>query len=185
MNAQVDISNTVLETERLFLRPWKQDDVEDLYEYASVDGVGQMAGWTPHENIEESQQILDLFIQEKKTIALVDKESGKVIGSLGLEAIEYKYIEEKFADKKGREIGYVLCKDYWGKGLMVEAVNRVIEFTFTELGWDYLLCNHFNENHQSQSVMEKCGFQYLMDSKTETTWGEEKEGKLHLLENKR
>ena len=44
MNIQIDITNTVLHTERLTLRPWRESDLADFYEYASVDGVGQMAG---------------------------------------------------------------------------------------------------------------------------------------------
>ena len=44
MNTPIDISNVVLTTERLVLRPWRETDLEDLYEYAKVDGVGQMAG---------------------------------------------------------------------------------------------------------------------------------------------
>ena len=44
MNPPIDISNVVLTTERLVLRPWRETDLEDLYEYAKVDGVGQMAG---------------------------------------------------------------------------------------------------------------------------------------------
>ena len=50
MNTIIDISNTVLHTPRLTLRPWRQGDLDDFYEYASVDGVGQMAGWKPHES---------------------------------------------------------------------------------------------------------------------------------------
>lgn len=45
MNAQIDIHNVILKTERLTLRPWQLSDLDDFYEYASVDGVGQMAGW--------------------------------------------------------------------------------------------------------------------------------------------
>lgn len=56
MNANIDISNTFLETDRVLLRPWKQSDLQDFYEYAKVDGVGQMAGWTPHASIEESSR---------------------------------------------------------------------------------------------------------------------------------
>ena len=59
MNTPIDISNVVLKTERLTLRPWRQSDLEDFFEYASVDGVGQMAGWIPHASLEESQMILD------------------------------------------------------------------------------------------------------------------------------
>ena len=82
MNAPVDVTNIRIETPRLILRPWRQRDLDDFYEYASVDGVGQMAGWLPHESVQKSQMILDLFIREKKTFALEFKENGKVIGSL-------------------------------------------------------------------------------------------------------
>ena len=45
MNPEIDISNVILKTERLLIRPWRQSDIDDFYSYASVDGVGQMAGW--------------------------------------------------------------------------------------------------------------------------------------------
>lgn len=182
MDALVDISSTILETERLILRPWRSEDVEDFFEYASVDGVGQMAGWLPHENLEKSLMILNMFIEGKKTFALVLKENNKVIGSLGLESGERQDLEDRFNSLKGREIGYVLSKSYWGKGLMPEAVKRVIQYAFDEQGWDYLLCGHFNENGQSRRVIEKCGFKFYKDMKFETRMGEIKDGKLYLLE---
>ena len=52
MNTEIDISNVTLHTDRMILRPWRQTDLDDLYAYASVDGVGQMAGWKPHESKE-------------------------------------------------------------------------------------------------------------------------------------
>ena len=63
MNIKIDISNVVLKTERLVLRPWGKEDLDDFYEYAKVDGVGQMAGWLPHENREKSLMILNMFIE--------------------------------------------------------------------------------------------------------------------------
>lgn len=83
MNPEIDISNVILKTERLLIRPWRQSDLDDFYSYASVDGVGQMAGWKPHESKEESKIILDMFISHKKTFAL--EYQGKVIGSVGIE----------------------------------------------------------------------------------------------------
>ena len=178
MNAAVDITNTILETERLILRPWKESDLSDFYEYASVDGVGQMAGWKPHKNIEESKTILGFFIEGKKTFALVDKETGKVIGSIGLEEAERREADERVAEKKGRELGYVLSKDYWGRGLMPEAVKRVIQYAFDEQGWDFLLCGHYNDNNQSRRVIEKSGFEFFKPYKSESG----REGKLYILE---
>ena len=124
MNAEIDISNVVLRTERLILRPWRESDLDDFFEYASVDGVGEMAGWSHHKTKEETQAVLTAFISEKKTFAI--ERGGKVIGSLGIE----KYDEEKlpeFSDKSGRELGFVLSKDYWGNGYMAEAVRAVID----------------------------------------------------------
>ena len=48
-----------------------------------------------------------------------------------------------FFNYQGREIGYVLSKDYWGKGLMPEAVNVVITYCFKVLKFDFLLCGYF------------------------------------------
>ena len=67
MNAVFTLNGLTIETKRLLLRPFRQDDLQDFYEYASVDGVGQMAGWTPHRSTEESAAILHSFIQHKKT----------------------------------------------------------------------------------------------------------------------
>ena len=83
MNAKIDISNTILKTDRLILRPFKISDLDDFYEYASVEGVGEMAGWLPHKNKKDSEQILNLFISGKKTFAI--EYNKKVIGSLGIE----------------------------------------------------------------------------------------------------
>ena len=62
MNKPIDISSVILQTERLILRPWQESDLQDLYTYASVVGVGQMAGWKPHRSMEDSRAILNSFI---------------------------------------------------------------------------------------------------------------------------
>ena len=51
MNASIDISSVRLTTARLILRPFEQKDLIDFNEYARVDGVGQMAGWLPHQSM--------------------------------------------------------------------------------------------------------------------------------------
>lgn len=111
MNAPVDVTNIRIETDRLVLRAWRETDLADFYEYASVEGVGEMAGWNHHQSMEESRRILGFFISGKKTFALELKENGKVIGSLGLEPRdEDAGLPEELP---GREIGYVLSRDYW------------------------------------------------------------------------
>lgn len=158
MNIEVDITGVVLKTERLVLREWKESDLQDFFEYCSVEGVGEMAGWAYHENIEKSKQILDLFIKEKKTFCI--ELEGKAIGSVGIE----KYNEKEFPEYdnlKGREVGFVLSKDYWGRGIMPEAVKGVLAYCFDTLGCDFVACGHFEWNGQSRRVQEKCGFHYV------------------------
>ena len=72
------------ETERLVLRPWRKSDLGDFYEYAKDPEVGPNAGWKPHENMDESRRILQSFIDGEEVRAVVLKQTGKVIGSLGL-----------------------------------------------------------------------------------------------------
>ena len=108
MNASIDISEVTLHTSRMTLRPWRESDLEDFYAYAKVDGVGQMAGWTPHKSIEESRTILNNFIAHKKTLAL--EYEGHVIGALGIEEYNEEHYPE-LAWLRGRELGYVLSRD--------------------------------------------------------------------------
>lgn len=68
MNTPIEINHVTLKTDRLILRPWRESDLCDLYEYAKVDGVGQMAGWIPHSSMDESMSILSMFIQGKKPL---------------------------------------------------------------------------------------------------------------------
>lgn len=178
MNAKIDLTGVVLKTERLVLRCFEESDLDDFYEYAKVDGVGQMAGWMPHKDKDETRNILKMFIDEKKTFAV--EYEGKVIGSIGVENYSEKALPE-LADLKAREIGYVLSKDYWGKGLMPEGVKRVIQYLFEEIGLDCIACAYFLENSQSKRVQEKCGFVQFKEYAYETHMGELKDSMYTLL----
>ena len=183
MNASFEINEFVIETERLILRPFKQSDLHDFYEYASVSGVGEMAGWNHHENIEKTQEILDMFIKEDKTFAIVYKKSNKVIGSLGVEKYGLEDKLTEFNGYYGREIGYVLSKDYWGKGIMPEAVKAVIDHLFRDLNLDFLICGYYDFNNQSKRVQEKCGFKPYRKLVMDTRMGTKEPGVLNLLIN--
>ena len=155
MNAEINVENTILKTERLLLRPWKQEDLNDLYAYASVDGVGQMAGWLPHQSIEESQKILNMFINEKKTFAIV--KDNHVIGSLGIE----KYNEEQFPEfehERCREIGYVLSKDYWGQGIGTRLFQEMIRIAEENPNLLQMELEFIEGNHRARALYEKMGF---------------------------
>lgn len=182
MNAPIDVSGVLLETDRLLLRPFRENDLADFYAYAKVPGVGECAGWKHHESLEESQKILDRFIAEKKTLALVEKATGKVIGSLGLEKYHVD-LPPLYESRRGREIGYVLAKDDWGRGLMSEAVKEVITYAFTKAHLDFLVCAHFAWNDRSRRVIEKCGFRPVGTEIYETSLGTLEESHFYLLDN--
>lgn len=93
-----------LETERLIMRNWKESDIFDFYEYASVEGISEMTGWPNHENIEVTKTILKGFIDNDIEYALVLKEENKVIGSLGFHK---RTDDSNYRADIQREIGYV------------------------------------------------------------------------------
>lgn len=185
MNASFELKGLTIETDRLILRPFCKADLDDLYEYASVPGVGEMAGWNHHESKEKSKEILDIFINEDKVFAIVFKESGKVIGSLGVEKYGLEDRLTEFDGYHGREIGYVLSKVYWGKGIMTEAVSAVIDYLFNVLNLDFLTCGYYDFNSQSRRVQEKCGFKPYRKLVMDTRMGTSEPGVLNLLINPR
>lgn len=171
MNPKIDITGIKLETERLILRPFEKDNLKDFYEYAKVPGVGEMAGWMHHQPLEDSEKILDILINGKKTFAILDKISGKVIGSFGIEEYDEKLVGEEFDKLKAREIGYVLSKDFWGHGYMPEAGRAILKYCFQILDLDIVFCGYFKRNTQSKRVTEKLGFKYLLDYLLTTYYG--------------
>ncbi|HEX3075422.1 MAG TPA: GNAT family protein [Lachnospiraceae bacterium] len=154
-----------LETERLLLRPWSIDDKKDHYEYAKSKVVGPMAGWKPHDSIEESEKIIQMFIKEDETWAIVCKENGKVIGSVGL----HNDGKRDLGSDKARMLGYVLSEEFWGQGIMTEACKRVMRFAFEDMNLEILSVCHYPFNIKSKRVIEKLGFHYEGQLRKATT----------------
>lgn len=184
MNADIDITDAYLETKDLILRPFELSDLQDFNDYARVPGVGEMAGWTHHKSMEESKEILEMFIEEKKTLAVVEKKTGKVIGSIGIERYNENNAGEKYKSLKGREIGYVLSKDYWGRGFTPQAVTEVLSYCFEDLELDAVFCGYFKRNSQSKRVNEKVGFKYVRDTMLETRYNTLEDSVLTVIHKK-
>lgn len=164
----IDVSDVVIETKRVILRAFKMSDLNDFYQYSKVVGVGEAAGWLHHKNIEESEIILRTFLERKNEFALVLKENNKVIGSIGIKENSIP-IKESLQGKNVVEIGYVLSKDYWGKGLMPECVKEVINYHFKNCEIDVITVGHYDFNIQSKRVIEKCGFKYIGENQVYVT----------------
>ena len=148
-----------IETPRLILRDWRMEDLNDFYAYCKNPDVGPWAGWKPHETVEESREILSRWVQGEEgdlKLAVEEKASGRVIGSLGVE-------EDGHRDKKVpgcKNLGYVLGKPYWGRGYMTEAVRAAIDYAFRQMKLRLLTVTHYPANQRSKRVIEKAGFVY-------------------------
>ena len=142
----------VFETERLLVRDWEEKDAEDLFAYAQDSEIGPPAGWEPHQSLEDSREYL-AKVTPGVEMCIELKETGRVIGALGLHRDHYRP-----HGIESRSIGYVLSRDYWGRGIMTEAVRGLLDYAFTVLGLAIVTVQHSGENDRSRRVAEKCGF---------------------------
>ncbi|HFI0273942.1 TPA: GNAT family N-acetyltransferase [Streptococcus suis] len=147
----------MLETARLLLRPWTVDDAEDLFVLASDPEIGPRAGWPAHQSLEESRNIIETVFAQSGTYALVDKVSGKPVGAIGL---MIGGASKLTTSDKEAELGYWLGRDYWGQGLVPEAIRELLCYAFETLKLETVWCGYFEGNEQSRRAQEKCGFTY-------------------------
>ena len=149
----------MIETERLLLRNWQEEDAERLFQLASDPLVGPACGWTPHVNVDESRSlIVGGPLGKPESYAIHLKSTGDIIGSISL-----KDATENFdiADKGDLEVGYWLGSAYWGRGYASEALGAMVLRAFTDLGRSVLWCGFFEGNERSKHCMEKQGFTYV------------------------
>ena len=141
------------ETPRLLLRAWEDSDAGQLYSLARDPRVGPIAGWPPHKDIADSRRILRDILQTEESYAVVLKETGEVIGSIGL-----RRDSDLASGDAERELGYWLGVPFWGKGYMPEAAKAVLRHAFEDLGLETVWCGYYEGNARSQRVQEKLGF---------------------------
>lgn len=147
----------IFETKRLILRPWEEADAESLYKYAKDPDVGPVAGWPVHTSPNNSREIIKDVLSADGTFAVILKETGEAVGSIGLIPPMQSHTK---AEPTEVEIGYWIGKPYWGQGLIPEAVCRLQKYAFEELGCSAMWCGYYDGNRKSARVQEKCGFEY-------------------------
>lgn len=150
--------NQYLETSRLILRPWQETDAEILYKYAKDPAIGPIAGWLPHTSVEHSLEIIRSIFSVPETYAVILKETGEPIGSVGIMRGDGMHSATMQAGEA--EIGYWIGVPYWGQGLIPEAVHCLLRRCFVNLGISAVWCSYYDGNRQSKRVMEKCGLVY-------------------------
>ena len=147
------MSMSIIETRRLILRPWREEDAADLYRYASDPEVGPPAGWAPHTSVEDSLQVLHTILMKPDTWAVTLRGSDEPVGSVGI-------FPGACSEAKGQpEIGYWIARPLWGNGYVPEAVRALIALCF-DRGAEAVWCAHADFNSKSRRVIEKCGFTY-------------------------
>ena len=146
-----------METQRLILRPWTENDAESLYNYAKDPAIGPIAG-CPHTSVENSREIIRDILSAPETYAVVLKETNEPIGSVGIMFADGVHSADM--QDGDAEIGYWIGVPYWGQGLIPEAVQRLLKRCFVELDVKRVWCGHYDGNIKSRRVMEKCGFKY-------------------------
>jgi RimJ/RimL family protein N-acetyltransferase len=163
------MTDTTVETERLLLRRWRDDDAEELYLYAKDPRVGPIAGWPPHTSVDNSREIIRGVLSMPETYAVVLKESGKPVGSAGI--MFGQNGTAQMSDGEA-EIGYWIGVPYWGRGLIPEAVGALLRRCFRDLGCFGVWCGYYDGNVKSKRVSEKCGFSYHHSETKYSTFGE-------------
>ncbi|GLB61848.1 GNAT family N-acetyltransferase [Cytobacillus sp. NCCP-133] len=142
-----------LETERLILRKITLDDAEDMYLYASNEEVTRYVTWETHSSLSDTIEFINTFLPQYDAPWGIElKENGKFIGT-----VHFVWWQP---EHKSAEIGYVLSKEYWGKGLITEAARAIISFGFDSMNLVRVQARCFLENKGSERVMEKLGMSF-------------------------
>ena len=145
-----------LETERLHLRRWTDDDIEDFH---AIWGDPEVIWWGANESIEHTREMLPKLVAQHATYpegvgwySVVSKATGRVVGDVLLQPA--KFIE-------GIEIGWHFRRDAWGQGYATEAARRVADFALQEAGVETLYAIVATENDRSLRIVEKLGMQRI------------------------
>lgn len=147
----------IFETKRLILRPWREDDSQELFNHAKNPDVGPAAGWPPHTSVENSREIIRDVLSANETYAVCLKENGKPIGSVGLKM----GTATDMTDREDEcELGYWIGRQFWGQGLIPEASRELLRHAFEELQMQTVWCGYYDGNTKSRRVQEKLGFLY-------------------------
>lgn len=137
------------------LRRIETADAAALYGYYHNEKVYRYLDWHGPSSVDDAIEVINHWTGGYKDgwiirFGIADKATNELIGTVFLNGF----------DGKRAEIGYELSEAHWGKGIMSEAVNRVIDFGFTALGRTRIQATVCNENVASERLLLKCGFRF-------------------------
>lgn len=144
-----------LETERLILRTFKEDDAEEVFKcWESDPRVAKYVFWTSHNDINKTiqwvkKEISNIEEDNWYRWCIEEKSTGNIVGTCLI------YYEEEV---QNYEVAYNLGYDYWGKGYVTEAMKQVLCFAKNELKLKEVVGRHAKENIASENIMIKLIF---------------------------
>lgn len=150
-----------LNTERLFLRPLQADDVDLIWPYISDPEISRFMAWEAHF---EKSQTIDFLNAE-----VARREAGRGVtwgifmdenfcGIASLIALMWSYRSLIY---NKAELAYWLGRQYWGQGIMTEAIDQIMHFGFQELKLHKICVSHFSPNSSSEKLIKRLGFRYV------------------------
>ena len=145
----------VLKTVRLTLRQLRGSDDNEIFALRSNDNVNKYLGRKPAKSIDDAKNFIKTIkenIQRNDSIywAITLNGTDKLIGTICL----FNFSE----DHLKAEIGYELLPDFQGKGIMQEAISKVIHFGFQHVGLNSIEAYTHSENQSSTRLLEKLNF---------------------------
>ena len=139
------------------LRPWRREDVDDVLRYANNEEIAcNLRDVFPHPYIRTDAETFIgscIAADEEKQLFRAIEVDGRAVGSIALCLGSDVY-------SRTAELGYWLAEDFWGKGIMTEAVKQICECVFDKSDIIRIYAEPFAYNAASCRVLEKVGFQY-------------------------
>jgi ribosomal-protein-alanine N-acetyltransferase len=146
-----------LETERLLLRPITPKDAADIFAYASDPEATKYVRFVTHTSMRDTHAFIRrVRASYAKGIdpvwGMQLKATGRIIGASGF--IDWPN------DNQRAELGYIVHREYWGQGIVTEAVLALCAFAFKEMRVNRIEAGTIVEHKASQRVLQKCGFRF-------------------------
>ena len=155
-----------LETERLILRKFREEDFDDFCDFAMDDEMSRMMGRDRISTRADARLAFTwLKNRAERGYALELRSTSRVIGSLRVSQVpRFDEVVRRLEHYEGRSLSFAISRHFRRQGLMEEAVRAAIAALFDE-GMDYIQCGSFDFNTASKALQEKLGFTYLTTEK--------------------
>lgn len=165
-----------LETPRLTLRKFREEDFPDYAAWRADEEINRLMG-----NSGGVRETFDwLKDHEERSYVLVSKETGRVIGDLTVGTVPADLAElEALKGKRGACLSFSISREFRRRGLMTEALEAVFGRLFEEEGFDYIQCGYLDGNDASAALQTKLGFTHLITQRFQTDHTESGEAVSH------